>query len=213
MAFGLRELVKLAMKPNQRFISPLICGGLLFILGVFGFQLFLADGQQRPSGTNMQRVITRKRIPAFTIIGIEARTNNVKESTADGAIPKQWQRFFADAIPAQIPNKTGQNFYAVYTDYASDHNGDYTYIVGAPVKEGTAPPSGMVLKQIPSGEYVVVTTDRGPFAKVVPAAWQHIFQLEDEGKLKRAYNTDFEIYDQRAQYPQNAQVDIYTGVK
>ena len=71
----------------------------------------------------------------------------------------------------------------------------------------------MVVKQVPAGQYAVFTTEIGPFAKVVPATWQRIFKLEEEGKLNRAYNTDFEIYDQRAQNPQNAQIDIYVGVK
>ena len=152
-------------------------------------------------------------MPEFTVIGIAARTDNAKESTADGIIPKQWQKFFSEGMPAKTPDTTGPNFYAVYADYASDHNGEYTYIVGAQVKDGTTPPNGMVVKQVPAGQYAVFTTEIGPFAKVVPAAWQRIFKLEEEGKLKRAYKTDFEIYDQRAQNPQNAQIDIYIGLK
>ena len=37
--------------------------------------------------------------------------------------------------------------------------------------------------------------------------------MEDDGKLKRAYQTDFEIYDKRSQDPQNARVYIYVGLK
>lgn len=173
----------------------------------------MAEDRGPTADDKKESAITRKEIPGFTVIGIEARSDNAKESTAEGVIPKQWQKFFGEGIPAQIPNKTGPNFYAVYTDYASDHTGEYTYIVGAPVKGGTAPPSGMVVKQVPAGQYALFTTEKGPFAKVMPAAWQHIFRLEDEGKLKRTYKTDFEIYDQRAQDPQDAQVDIYIGVR
>lgn len=133
--------------------------------------------------------------------------------TAAGVIPKQWQRFFSEGIAQQIPNKVGPNFYAVYSDYASDHNGEYTYVLGASVKEGTAAPGGMVVRHIPAGHYAVITTEKGPVAKVVPAAWQRIFQLEADAEIKRGYQTDFEIYDQRAQDPQNAQVDIYIGLK
>jgi predicted transcriptional regulator YdeE len=64
-----------------------------------------------------------------------------------------------------------------------------------------------------AGDYAVFTTDKGPLAEILPAAWQKIFKLEDEGKLKRTYQTDFEVYDERAQDPQNAQVDIYIGVR
>jgi len=39
--------------------------------------------------------------------------------------------------------------------------------------------------------------------------------LEDQAQLggKRAYTTDFEVYDQRARNPQDSQIDIYVGVK
>jgi predicted transcriptional regulator YdeE len=71
----------------------------------------------------------------------------------------------------------------------------------------------MAVKAIPGGRFAVLTTDRGPLPKVVPRAWGEIFELEDEKKLLRAYQADFEIYDQRSQDPQNAQVDIYVGTK
>jgi predicted transcriptional regulator YdeE len=185
----------------------IICG-----LGVLGLALVSTNRPQTPKD-DTESPIKQTNVPEFTVIGIAARTDNAKESTSDGIIPKQWQKFFSEGVPAKISNTTGPHLYAVYTDYASDHNGEYTYVVGAAVKDGTGAPRGMVVKRVPAGQYAVFTTEVGPFAKVVPAAWQRIFKLEEEGKLKRAYNTDFEIYDQRAQDPQNAQIDIYVGVK
>lgn len=185
-----------------------ICG-----FGVLGLALVSVNRQPRTTTTDTGSAIKQANVPAFTVIGIEARTDNAKESTANGTIPKQWQKFLTEGMLAQIQNKDGPNLYAVYTDYASDHNGEYTYVVGAAVKDGTVPPGGMVVKRVPAAQYAVFTTEVGPFAKVVPAEWQTIFKLEHEGKLKRAYKTDFEIYDQRAQDPQNAQVDIYIGLK
>jgi predicted transcriptional regulator YdeE len=185
-----------------------ICG-----LGVLGLALVSGNEQRRMTPDAIDNTITRAKILGFTVIGIEARTNNAKESTSNGIIPKQWQRFFSEDIPARIPNKTEPNFYVVYSDYASDHNGEYTYLVGAAVKEGTAAPSGMVAKHVWSGYYSVFISERGPLAKVVPAAWEYIFKLEKESILSRAYKTDFEVYDQRAQDPQNAQIGIYIGLK
>lgn len=198
------------LEQGRRVISRLIWATVFFAISG---GLLLANDQRPTPEAQKEGAITRKDLSAFTIIGIEARTDNAKESTAHGVIPLQWQKFFSEGIPGQIPNKTGPNFYAVYTDYANDHTGEYTYIIGAAAKDGTAPPSGMVLRLVPAGQYAVFTTDKGPFAKVVPAAWQRIFELEEEGKLKRKYQTDFEVYDQRAQDPQNAQVDIYIGIK
>jgi len=186
----------------------IICG-----LGVLCLALVSANEQRQTIRDDTESLIKQTNVPGFTVIGIAARTDNAKESTADGVIPRQWQKFFSEGMLPKIPDTTGPNLYAVYADYASDHNGSYTYVVGAQVKDGTTPPNGMVLKRVPAGQYAVFTTEVGPFAKVVPAAWQGIFKLEAEGKLKRAYKTDFEIYNQRAQNPQNAQIDIYIGIK
>jgi len=186
----------------------IICG-----FGILGLALVSTNNQQRTINDATESPVKQTNVTAFTVIGIAARTDNAKESTANGIIPKQWQKFFSEGIVAKIPNTTSPIFYGVYSDYASDHNGEYTYVVGQAVKDGTAAPNGLVVKQITAGKYVVLTTEFGPFAKVIPDAWQRIFKLEEEGKLKRAYEADFELYDQRAQNPQNGQIDIYIGLK
>jgi predicted transcriptional regulator YdeE len=165
------------------------------------------------TNSQKERTMTRADLPGFLIIGIEARTTNAKEGTADGAIPGQWQRFFQEGILSKIPGKSGSNIYALYSDYSSDRNGEYSFVIGAMVKDGTAPPPGLVAKHVSGGQFAVFASDRGRLPEVVPGAWQKLWKLEDEGKLTRAYKTDFEIYDQRAQDPQNAQVDIYIGLK
>ena len=182
-------------------------------LAILGLVLVSSNVQRQLTKDDAENPIKKTNVSGFTVIGIEVRTDNAKESTTNGIIPKQWQKFFSEGMVGQIQSKTGSNLYAVYTDYASDHNGEYTYVVGAAVKDGTSAPNGMVVKQVATGQYAVFTTEVGPFAKIVPAGWQRILKLEDEGKLKRAYKTDFEIYDQRAQDPQNAQIDIYVGLK
>jgi predicted transcriptional regulator YdeE len=151
----------------------------------------------------------------FSLIGIEARTNNAKEMTNDGVIPRQWARFFADGILAKIPNKAHPTIYAVYTDYASDRNGEYTFFIGAKVTETAEIPAGMVAKTVPAGKYAVISSAKGPVQVVVPQAWKQIWALEDNAQLggTRAYKADFEIYDQRSRDPQTSQVDIYVGVK
>jgi predicted transcriptional regulator YdeE len=189
------------------FRLPLFLG--FFLSVAFGI---IADGQQT---TNRRKdvPITRADLPAFTVIGIEARTTNAKEATGDGIIPKQWQKFFQEGVLGKIPNKASQNIYALYTKYASDRNGEYNFVIGAMVKDGTVAPVGMVTRHVPAAHYLVLTSEKGVLRKVVPDAWLALWKLEDEGKLKRAYQTDFEIYDQRSEDPQSAQVDIYIGLK
>jgi predicted transcriptional regulator YdeE len=151
----------------------------------------------------------------FSVLGIEARTNNAKEMTNDGVIPRQWGRFFAEGILAKIPDKVDSTIYAVYTDYASDRRGDYTVFIGAKVSDTSAIPAGMVAKRVPAGRYAVVTSAKGPVQSVVPQAWQQIWSLEDKSQLggARSYRADFETYDRRSRDPQDSQVDIYIGLK
>ena len=154
-------------------------------------------------------------VKEFSVIGIEARTNNAKEMTNGGVIPKQWNKFFAEGIPARVPNKVNETIYALYTDYASDRNGDYTFFIGAEVSGTAVIPAGMVAKKVPVGKYAVISSARGPVQKVVPQAWQQVWGLEDKSQLggARTYRTDFEVYDQRSRDPQDSQIDIFVGTK
>jgi len=86
-------------------------------------------------------------------------------------------------------------------------------VIGAMVKEETAAPAGMVAKALPGGIFTVLTSAPGPLPKVVSEVWQKVWELEDEKKIQRNYQADFEIYDQRSRDLQNAQVDLYVGLK
>ena len=155
-----------------------------------------------------------EKVEGFTVIGISAHTSNAREMTPDGVIGKQWGRLFQENLLAKIPNKTNSDIIAVYTDYASDKNGEYTYVLGARVNPGTEPPTGMVSVKIPAGKYALFTSEKGPAAKVVPQIWQRINSLPKSAPGgDRVYKADFEVYDQRAADPQNSQVDVYIGIK
>jgi predicted transcriptional regulator YdeE len=174
-------------------------------LGALPFAAMLALG-----GIVNEGVVHEK---AFVVIGIAVRTDNRREATPEGLIPKQWQRFFADNLQAKISGRQSDAIYALYTQYQSDKSGDYTYILGKQVRDGSPVPPGMVSWTVPGGDYKVFTTARGNVTKVVPSTWRRIWDEEDHAILHRAYRTDFEVYDERARDPQNSVVDIYIGVK
>jgi predicted transcriptional regulator YdeE len=165
------------------------------------------------SGSSMPPKIMEEK--EFSLIGIEARTNNAKEMTDGGVIPAQWSKFFSEGVLARIPNKVDANIYAVYTDYASDRNGDYTFFIGARVSNAATIPTGMVMKTVPAGKYSVLTSTKGPVQKVVPLAWRRVWTLDDNSQLggARSYKADFELYDQRTRDPQDSQVDLYIGIQ
>jgi len=151
---------------------------------------------------------------SFTVVGIAARTSNAKEMTADGVIGRQWGRFMMDGVLGKIPNRADKAIVAAYTDYASDHNGEYTFVLGAKVTSDAAVPTGMVAKKIPAGKFTVFTTEKGPAAKVVPEAWMRINSLPKSAVGgDRVYGADFEIYDERASDPGSVQVDVWVRIK
>lgn len=151
---------------------------------------------------------------AFTVVGIAVRTNNAKEAGPDGIIGKQWGRFFGEGVAAKIPNRADENIVAVYTDYASDVNGDYTFLIGARVTNAESLPEGLVAKTVPAGRYAVFTSERGPVQKVVVDTWKKVWATpKRELGGDRAYKTDFELYGQRAQNPADAVMEIHIGIK
>lgn len=152
-------------------------------------------------------------VKEFSVIGILVRTNNAREATPNGLIGGQWQKFMQENLLAKIPDRVDSNVLVVYTNYASDKNGDYDYIIGAKVSPNAKAPEGMVKEQVSSGKYAVFTSDKGPIQEVTVAAWQKIWSYEDSGEGKRAYKTDYELHDARSVDPQNSQIDVYVGVK
>jgi predicted transcriptional regulator YdeE len=150
---------------------------------------------------------------AFDVIGIEVRTNNTQEATSGGAIPQQWQRLYMEGILDKVPDRIDQSVVAVYTKYASDWNGDYTYILGARVKPGTKAPAGMVSVSVPTGKYVEFVSARGPAPQVVPNLWKEIWTyFHEPGNPARDYKADFEAYHDMSD-PNNVQMRIFIGVK
>jgi predicted transcriptional regulator YdeE len=150
----------------------------------------------------------------FRIIGSSVRTSNAQEMAGAGHIARLWKRFVAENLLAQIPDKLDGAILAVYTDYANDQDGEYTLIVGARVKGEAKPPQGMVVKNVPVGRYAMFTSGKGPVEKIVFETWQRIWSTaRPEMGGDRAYVADFEVYDQRAANPRDAQVDVYVGIR
>ena len=178
-------------------------------LGISAILLAIPEGLE---GTDMKPKLVEHK--AFKVVGIAARTNNAKEASPDGVIGKQWGRFINDRLAGTIPNRADGNVVAVYTDYASNVDGDYTFVIGARVTKAENVPAGMVVKDVPAGRYAVFTSDRGPVQQVVVATWKRIWDAKkSELGGERAYKADFELYDERAQNPADSIVEIHIGTR
>jgi len=152
-------------------------------------------------------------LDGFTLIGIEARTNNSESGRA--AISEQWGRFFKEAILDRIPNKLDSSIYALYADYESNRGGEFSLVIGGKANAAAAAPPGMVKKSVPKQKYAVLTSAQGPVAKVVPEAWKQVWDLEDSSGLggPRSYRADFELYGPPSRDPNHAEVDLYIGIR
>jgi predicted transcriptional regulator YdeE len=166
-----------------------------------------------PNGASNLPVKSILATPIY-VAGFLIRTSNAKEMSGNGEIGKLWARFFQENLGAQIPNRIGQNMMVVYSDYASDEKGEYSYLLGAPVTSVDGLPAGLSFRRIPAGQYAVITTAQGPIAEVMQSAWKHIWTMSAaELGGQRAFLEDYEIYDHRSADPANAQVEIHVGLR
>lgn len=150
---------------------------------------------------------TIRKIPAKTVVGLFRRT-----ASADGRsardVPALWGEFLKQNASAKIPNRAVPPvIYAVYSDYANDWRGEYTYLLGCGVTRAGTVPAGMEVRQIPAQTYAVFTA-KGQMPDEVLAIWSLVWLSE----LPRIYTYDFEVYDKRFTSPKQKVVDICIAV-
>lgn len=143
------------------------------------------------------------------IIGISCRTTNLNHQALNdlGAL---WDKFFKDNILSKIPNKINEDIYSVYTDYESNYKGYYTCIIGLEVDSLVDIPSGMVAREFKEQKFKKFIAS-GEIHKAVAKTWNEIWDNDD--LLNRTYLYDYELYTKKAQNPNDAQIEIYIGVK
>ncbi len=132
------------------------------------------------------------------IIGLELRTDNQE---AFSTVPQHWQKFMTEIISDQIPDKTSNDLYAIYTHYTNqgvDNNGTYSLIIGSPSQAPT--PNGLTAVELPASKYQVHPVKA---ADQVGIAWQEIWQQDT---TKRTFITDFE------RYAHDGSIEILLGI-
>jgi predicted transcriptional regulator YdeE len=145
----------------------------------------------------------------MTVVGVDVRTSNAAEADATTArIPALWRRFYGDNVLERVPRtKSPATPLGLYTDYSSDHTGEYRVIAGAAVEEGTPVPEGLASGTLPAGRYLVFSGE-GQMPAVVIRTWMAVWEyFSKPGPIVRAFTADFE------QYRGPDAVDIYISVK
>lgn len=149
------------------------------------------------------------KLNGFTLIGLKLKkktTNDNGQSSIDcGSL---WQQFEEEKWAEKIPGTLGDEIYTVYYEYESDHTKPFSYFIGCKVKDGIEFPAGMDRLDIPAGDYYKVTA-KGQMPDCMINSWKEIWHSD----MKRAYQFDFEIYDERSKDWSNAEVEIFLSSK
>lgn len=162
----------------------------------------------------MQKELINK--DEIKLVGLTTRTNNKNEMNPEtakiGAVVNQ---FLGQSMGSRIPNRQNPGVtFSVYTDYESDEHGGYAYFIGEAVNTFDDAPKEFAQLIIPTATYQKFTMPSGKMPDVVIQAWQEIWKMTAEDfEGQRAYQADFEVYDERAMDPAQSTVDIYIGIK
>jgi len=136
------------------------------------------------------------RMEAFTVMGREVRTSNAREMSGHGAIGQLWSKMSPDL---------GKPV-AVYSEYASDKDGEYSYMLGVETGFNDTVPLQFSRRDTQEGDYLCLKSEGPVTPELVVGLWRQIWALEESGELSRAYETDFEIYKENG-------LELYVGVK
>lgn len=146
----------------------------------------------------------------LTIAGLATRTTNQAEADPHtGLIGPLYQRFFTENISQQLTSADLTSRYGVYTNYASDHQGEYDLIVGHAVSADQLQPDGLTHVMIPAQRYLrwqATITQPSDVIGMWMQIWEYFSQPQPH---QRSYTADFEYYD----FAQPDQAEIWIAIQ
>ena len=140
-------------------------------------------------------------------LSLKTKTTNANgQSNIDcGNLQQEFER---ENYAGKIPNKLSDEILAVYHEYEGDHTKPFSYFIGCKVIPGTEIPYGLDSLIIPRGDYQKIIA-KGKMPDCVANAWKEIWSSD----IPRAYQSDFEVYDERSKDWNNAEVDIFISIE
>lgn len=145
----------------------------------------------------------------FKIIGITTRTTNQNNQSAED-LGNLWSQFYAENIFEKIPDKVSSDIITIYTDYVSNYTQAYTAIIGVLVSTLDSVPEGLTGREFEAENFQKFTA-KGAMPKAVVNTWMDIWQQDKE--LNRKYTYDLEVYGEKSQNGENAEVEIFIAIK
>ena len=147
---------------------------------------------------------------SFPIIGVELKT-----TTHDGRnlveIPRFWEKVIKEGQIDKIPDKKFKGtVLGICMDFKPE--GRFSYIIGSEVSSTVNTPGNMVCRTIPAATYAVFTA-RGKMPGSIQDTVKYIHrEWLPNSEYQRANSADFELYDERYNDAENAEVDIYISI-
>jgi len=132
---------------------------------------------------------------SFSVVGLQVRTDNISEFNPDKSqIPDLWKRFFEISLVTQRSYENDPCVYGVYSNYVTDHSGEYIVTAGINKLSILSDNSKFEEVIVQEGNYLVFEAV-GKFPESVINAWQYIWKyFQGNVQPKRKYTTDFEKY-------------------
>ena len=151
----------------------------------------------------------------FFVAGLTARTNNAHEMSGKGKIGNVWQAFPAAESGRQDTRTESASISSPSTPTTRPTTPATTPIFWTPRPRPPKP----CQQTLPSNTFLPAVTPYSP-----PTAARSCRSSRRYGNASglcppnelggtRAFKTDYEIYDQRAADPENAQIDVYIGLR
>lgn len=140
-------------------------------------------------------------VDEFKVIGLEYFGKNL-----NGEIPALWSVF--NQREEEVKNALPGGCYGVCSEMNKD--GEFSYIACVKVSHIDAIPTGMVVKQVPTGKYAIFTfkeelSKLGEFYGNIYAIWMMELGLTHDDR------PDYEHYDDR--FMKNGEFDIYIPIQ
>ena len=157
--------------------------------------------QYSSGGIVMEPKMVKK--PAVRLAGYVLKTSS-KNGVNMKAIPNFWHEYLTDG---RMEKLHGESFIKDHNEYGAcfpenPGNGEFDYVIGVEVKEGSKVPDGYYVCTIPEALFAVFSTppaDKSNFSQVIQGTWSYIFSewFPSSGYEFAPKCVDYELYDKR----------------
>lgn len=155
---------------------------------------------------------------SIEIAGYALKTKNVDGENSK-AIPAFWNAYVHDG---RMERLHGASFVADHSEYGAclpenPESGEFIYVIGVRVKNGTTVPQEFYTCTLPSATYAVFSTPPSTeekFVQSIQGTWHYIMNdwFPSSGYEYAAGCVDYELYDERCMGLTNKICDIYIPV-